>query len=135
MNEGMTSCSLCEARGRSASRHTVVSIPGSFPVPTGPLFCKFPYVRKIQFAFRMPAASPSFLERIAFAETALWGDACAAPDSGVTLFIAPLPEHVVTLKARASSQHLAPGSPPFLSLQRRPKAEIHGVFCAVLRAV
>lgn len=74
----------------------------------------------------------SFLERIAFAETALWGDACAAPDSGVTLFIAQLPEHVVTLEAGASSQHLAPGSLPLLSLQSRPKAEIHSLSCVAL---
>lgn len=87
----MTSSSLCEARGPSASRHTVVSVLGSFPVPTGPLFGKFPYVRKIQFAFRMPAVSPEFPGENSICRNSPLGGCLCCPRFRSDAFYSPTP--------------------------------------------
>lgn len=98
--------SLPETCGLSVPPHTVVGTLSPFWVRTAPYsadsLCKEGLLSGCLWC------PQSFLERIAFAEAALWGHACAAPDSGVTLFIAALLEHMVPLEARESSRHLAP---------------------------
>lgn len=76
----LETCGLCPA-----SHGLAPSVPSG---STQLSVLQIPCARKA--CFQDACGVPSFLERIAFAEAALWGHACAAPDSGVTLFIAPL---------------------------------------------
>lgn len=99
----MTNPSLLETCGLSVPPHF---LPGP---RSSPCFADALY-KEDTVSFQDALWCPqSFLERIAFAKPALWGDACAAPDSGMTLFIALFPEPCADTEVRASSRHLAPG--------------------------
>lgn len=112
--------------GLSVPPHTVVGTLSPFWVRTAP--CSADSLCKEGLLSGCLWCPQSFLERIAFAEAALWGHACAAPDSGVMLFIALLLEHVVSPEARESSRHLAPHCLLLLSLK---EAGCWGMLCSL----